>query len=101
MMILGVVFRVYVCHWVARALFAIWIGIVVSIQQFKTKFINSDYLVLSLALKLFTENVYSLYSAVRFFTKKGSKIEIKQSRSKYCIYKPIFQLFSVNFYSVT
>ncbi|CAB4010275.1 Hypothetical predicted protein [Paramuricea clavata] len=29
MMVLGVVFRVYVCHWVAKALFAIWIGIFV------------------------------------------------------------------------
>lgn len=33
MMILGVVFRVYVCHWVAKGLFAIWIGIIVSIQR--------------------------------------------------------------------
>ena len=32
MMILGVVFRVYVCHWVAKGLFAIWIGIIVSIR---------------------------------------------------------------------
>lgn len=29
MMSLGVVFRVYVCHWVAKALFGIWIGIFV------------------------------------------------------------------------
>ncbi|XP_028406062.1 uncharacterized protein LOC114528595 [Dendronephthya gigantea] len=31
MMVLGVVFRVYVCHWVARILFAIWIGIFVMV----------------------------------------------------------------------
>ena len=31
-MVLGVVFRVYVCHWVAKAMFAGWIGIFVSIM---------------------------------------------------------------------
>lgn len=31
MMVLGVVFRVYVCHWVAKAMFGGWIGIFVSI----------------------------------------------------------------------
>lgn len=31
MMAMGVVFRVYVCHWVAKAMFGGWIGIIVSI----------------------------------------------------------------------
>lgn len=29
---LGVIFRVYVCHWVAKVLFACWIGVFVSVE---------------------------------------------------------------------